>query len=280
MKIWLAESFWESVRRLFRKEQDRQFVYDMLNEYANAGNNAGQRENFDKAHVMKRMKGCSFIQKFYLRGEGFSIGGARVISIPLDSGRAETLQNLNSDIQPPPLSGDILLLGVALHDLQGPEARRLEKRFQNGSRDVCRIESFPPAARTADPSAERKRTIISNAGLYVSKTPFNTYQDYEVWVQGGDAKLSDKQFDILQAILGDRKSIQSPFFVTGCAGSGKTLLAATVLNLLSPLEGLPNVYFVLSNASAAKRRTRPFESRSSKSAGTRTKRRLHGSATF
>ena len=246
MRVWLAEGFWDSVRRLFRQEADLKYVEDILNEYANAGNDRQQIEAFEKSKDMKRMKGCSFVKKFRFQGYGISLKATRIICIPLDRQRAELLSNANAGLSPQPQSGDSLVLCVALHDLQGPEASRLEQRFRRGSTDVFRIEPFPPLARNADPAVERKLTVIKNAGLYVSKTPFNTYRDYEVWVKEGDAKLSDKQFDILQAILGEGNGAPSPFFVTGCAGSGKTLLAATVLNLLPSQKGLPNVYFVLS----------------------------------
>lgn len=245
MKIWLAESFWESVRWLFRQPGDYEIVRRKLNDYANAGNETARVAEFERSHMMKRMKGCSFISKFYLRGNGISIKGTRVICIPLDDGRAERLRRINAGLEPQ--SGDSLLLSIQQHDLQGPEARRLERRFLEGKFDVCRIEPFPPSKGIADPASKKKRTVAKNAGLYVSKTPFKTYDDYVQWVENDEAKLSKDQFDILQSILARKSGTPTPFFVTGCAGSGKTLLAATVLNLLSTPPGLSNAYFVLSN---------------------------------
>ena len=246
MRIWLSERFWDSAHRLFPKKDDRETVKDVLVAYANAGNDRLRLQSFEQGHVMKPMKGCAFVRKFYLRGNGVSVKGTRVICISLDEGRAAFLHRLNPVIQPAPDAGDSLLLGVELHDRQGEEARRLERRFLEGARDVCRIEPFPPVARPEDPTTARKRTVTKNAGLYVSKTPFESYADYLAYVERDEARLSQDQFDILQDILDPGTAQPVPFFVTGCAGSGKTLLAATALNLLPNPENASNAYFVLS----------------------------------
>ena len=243
MRVWVAKGFDSSVRRLFSKEDDQKTVYKLLSDYADCGDDRFRLTEFEKENTMKKMKGCASVKKCYITGT--DVAFSRLIFLSLDHRMAAALREPDRGIDPRP--GDVIAVAVSYHEVQGEEARRIERRFWTCRQDVVAIEPFvPPEQDHLDENAVKKGRIEWNSSLYASKIPFNDYNDYLKFAQG-DSVLSKEQFDCLQDIFRSQGvGCGTPFLVSGCAGSGKTLLTATVLHFLSRGESLPNAYFVLS----------------------------------
>ena len=153
-----------------------------------------------------------------------------------------------------PQAGDYCFIGATesdKHDYQGRFGSMFGNRLMSGKGVVlyCPAEKSVELVAEEEDQYDRTRKLNSSVAAYACGIPFDSYDEYRENVDDRDVLLSEEQFDILNEIVNDNANRST--ILMGCAGSGKTLMAVTILLCQKMIGGEEDrrrrLYFSLSD---------------------------------
>ena len=249
-KLWLSPDFKKEVDKAFGTRQA--FLWRKFDAYI---------EDLDAFDA--ELQNNSTVQMFTLRFETDEIAikkfriddASRVFFTQMDESLAERLDVVSANDEISPAAGDYCFIGVTRsgeHERQNPYASTVGKRFLKKHA----VELYAPESQVLveeEDQNDRTRRLNVAVASYALNLPFASYQDYCDYLPNPDIKLSEEQFGILENIVQDYT--KRLILLMGCAGSGKTLMAVTLL-LCKKYGGHGNrLYFALSDRLAASSET-------------------------
>ncbi len=184
--------------------------------------------------------------------------GSRLFYTQLDEALIRKLPVLGSeDGNVSPSGGDLCFLGVTAsgdHERQSPYARTIGGRFYTNPQVKAYTATESDEQTFNEDQNERTRKLNVSVGFYAQNLPFYSYDDYVKNLPNQDVKLSEQQFKILEEISQDHA--RRGAILMGCAGSGKTLMAVTLLLASNAQVKNPTrYYFALSDKLVASSET-------------------------
>lgn len=242
-KIWVVPEFMKEVRKAFGTR--RRFVVDKLDGYvADVDSFEVEFENNDAKPMFSISHGDLSASVWKYR-----IGdGSRMFYVQVDKEMAGRMSVVRTDDGIRPCAGDYCLLGATAsgrHDAQNAYGRKVGSRLLR----KMEVELYQPEDEFDESEEEdqgdRTRRVNVSAATYAQNLPFDSYGQYCESLSDPDVKLSEEQFGILEGIVKD--GFRRLTLLMGCAGSGKTLMAVTLL-LCSDYGGQDGrIYFSLSD---------------------------------
>ena len=223
-KIWHVPEFGKEVDKAFGTRQA--FLWDKFDTYIE-----------DLATFEAELKNNLTVQMFTLRFGADEIAikkfriddASRAFFVQLDESLASRLDVMLTNDGICPAAGDYCFIGVTRggeHERQNPYGRIVGKRFLMKRA----VELYTPESEIQDEDEDqndRTRRLNVAVASYALNLPFKSYQDYCDNLSDADIKLSEEQFGILENIVKD--DTKRLTLLMGCAGSGKTLMAVTLL---------------------------------------------------